>query len=326
MRNSSPLEGEGQPRPVGAAGRGQGGGVSNGPLSPFVPSGVASLPFPLSGREGVTCPSPSKGEGSAAALRAAALRIDRLDAEVLLAHLLGVPRLMLLTQPDRPVDASDYAALVDRRASGEPVAYITGRREFWSLDLRVIPDVLIPRPDSETLIEAAVAHFETRAPATIVDLGTGSGALLLAALSEWPHATGVGIDASPAALSVAADNAAHLGFGARARFAPGGWDGDGGTHDLILCNPPYIADGARLPSDVLDHEPHAALFAGPDGLADYRRIAPVLGAQLAPGGVACIEIGYDQGDSAAALFRAEGLTVALRRDLAGLPRCLVVTN
>ena len=326
MRNPSPLEGEGQVAPFGRPGRGQGGDVLSGTTPPSLPSGTAFPPFPLPGREGATCPSPSRGEGSGAALRAAARRIDRLDAEVLLAHLLGIPRLTLLLDPDRAVDAAAYAALVGRRAAGEPVAYITGSREFWSLDLRVTPDVLIPRPDSETLIEAAMAHFGDRAPATILDLGTGSGALLLAALSIWRHATGVGIDASPGALAVAADNAARLGFGTRARFAVGGWGGDGGTHDLILCNPPYVADGAPLPRDVIGHEPHAALFAGPDGLADYRRIAPVLGRQLAAHGVACVEIGDDQGDSAAALFRAEGLTVALRRDLAGLPRCLVVTR
>ena len=271
-------------------------------------------------------PSPLEGERSGAALRAAACRIDRLDAEVLLAHLLGIPRLTLLMQPDCAVAASAYAALVERRAAGEPVAYITGSREFWSLDLRVTPDVLIPRPDSETLIEAAIAHFGTRPPTTILDLGTGSGALLLAALSEWPYATGVGIDASAAALAVAADNAARLGFGERARFAIGDWSGDGGTHDLILCNPPYIAEGAPLPRDVRDYEPHAALFAGPDGLADYARLAPVLGVQLGADGVACIEIGHDQGDTAAALFRDSGLAVALRYDLAGLPRCLVVTR
>ncbi len=271
-------------------------------------------------------PSPSTGEGSAEALRAAVLRIDRLDAEVLLAHLLGVPRLTLLLGPDRQIDTAAYATLVDRRAAGEPVAYITGSREFWSLDLRVTTDVLIPRPDSETLIEAAIAHFGDGVPATVLDLGTGSGALLLAALSVWLQARGVGIDASAAALAVAVDNARRLGFDERSRFAVGGWRGDGGVHDLILCNPPYIAEGAPLPRDVRDHEPHTALFAGPDGLADYARIAPNLGAQLSPGGVACIEIGHDQGDTVAALFEDAGLSVALRRDLAGLPRCLVVTR
>lgn len=254
----------------------------------------------------------------------AAQSFDRLDAEVLLAHLLGISRLEMLLAPDHPVDATAYAALVERRARGEPVAYITGTREFWSLDLAVGPDVLIPRPDSETLIEAAIAHFGARAPATVIDLGTGSGALLLAALTVWPKARGLGIDASQQALMVAAANAERLGI--PASFTLGGWTGDGGTYDLVLCNPPYIARGTPLPRDVLDWEPHAALFAGDDGLGDYRALAPVLAAQIAPGGVACIEIGHDQGDTAARFFRDAGLSITLRPDLAGLPRCLVITK
>lgn len=263
---------------------------------------------------------------AAEALRGAAARIDRLDAEVLLAHMLGVRRLDLLLAPGHPIDVAAFHTLVARRERHEPVAYITGSREFWSLDLRVGPGVLIPRPDSETLIEAAVSHFGARAPATILDLGTGSGALLLAALSQWPAATGVGLDASPQALATAAANATRLGFGARARVALGGWAGTGTAFDLVLCNPPYIAATADLQPDVRDWEPHAALFAGPDGLDDYRALAPLIGAQLAPGGVACIEIGHDQGDTAAALFQAQRLKVALRLDLARLPRCLVITK
>jgi release factor glutamine methyltransferase len=261
------------------------------------------------------------------ALRAAAARIDRLDAEVLLAHSLGVDRMALLLAPDRAVDAVAFAALVDRRAAGEPVAYITGHREFWSLDLAVTPDVLIPRPDSETLIAAAVDHFAGSAgPARVLDLGTGSGALLLAALSEWPAATGVGVDASAAALAVARGNALRLGSGDRATFVHGGWDAGQGAFDLVLCNPPYVAVGETLPRDVADWEPPAALFAGADGLDDYRAVAPVVAARLAPGGIGCIEIGATQAAAVTALFVAAGLTVALRRDLAGLPRCLAVTN
>lgn len=249
----------------------------------------------------------------------------RLDAELLLAHALGITReRMLLTLANHAAPPA-FAALVERRARHEPVAYITGTRAFWTIDLDVSPGVLIPRADSETLIEAAVAHFNgTAGPKRVLDLGTGSGALLLAVLDQWPQASGVGLDASPAALAIARDNAARIAPG-RATIATGGWEGTGEAFDLILCNPPYIAADAALAPEVAEYEPASALFAGPEGLDDYRAIAPVLGRQIAPGGVACIEIGYDQGESAAALFRAAGLAVALRRDLAGRDRCLVVT-
>ncbi len=283
-------------------------------------------PHPLSlAHKGAPVPPP-RGGRVGSELRAAALRIDRLDAEVLLAHLLDTPRLSLLLDPERAIDATAFAALVDRRAAHEPVAYIAGVREFWSLDLHVAPGVLIPRPDSETLIEAAIRHFRDRSPATILDLGTGSGALLLAALSQWPAAIGVGIDASLAALAVAAANTTRLGFGDRARILAGGWEGTGAAFDIVLCNPPYVESGAELAPDVRDWEPAQALFAGADGLDAYRVLAPLLGAQIAEGGVACIEIGSGQGVTAAALFEAEGLSVRLERDLAGLPRCLVVTK
>lgn len=261
-----------------------------------------------------------------ALLRRATARIARLDAEVLLAYALGIERMALLMDLDRVVDGAAFASLVDRRAAGEPVAYITGRREFWSLDLAVTPDVLIPRPDSETLIAAAIDHFAgTAGPVCILDLGTGSGALLLAALSEWPGATGVGVDASAAALAVAAGNAVRLGFGDRATFIHGGWDAGDGAFDLILCNPPYIAVDDVLPRDVAGWEPHSALFAG-DGLADYRLLAPVITARLGAGTAACVEIGATQAVAVTALLAAHGASVVVRRDLAGRPRCLVVTK
>jgi release factor glutamine methyltransferase len=257
----------------------------------------------------------------AQALRAASARIDRFDAEVLLAAVLGVERGALLLNPDRVFVPVVFDAQVARRASGEPVAYITGHREFWSLDLLVTPDVLIPRPDSETLIEAALASGIN--PATILDLGTGSGALLLSALTEWPAATGLGIDASPAALAVATRNAERLGLANRARFQPGDW-GQGLTEhfDLILCNPPYVETGADLARDVRDHEPASALFAGADGLDDYRRIMPQLAGLLAPGGIAVVEIGHTQAAAVAALV--VGAEVTTCQDLAGRDRCLVV--
>ncbi len=257
------------------------------------------------------------------ALRAAATRIDRLDAEVLLAHQLGMTRMALLLALDRDIDDAAFAALVDRRAAGEPVAYIIGHREFWSLDLLVTPDVLIPRPDSETLIEAARAAFAAQAPRRIVDLGTGSGALLLAALACWPGAFGVGIDRSEAAVQVARTNARRLGM--PAAFLVGDWaTALAGRFDLVLANPPYVETGAQLARDVRDHEPASALFAGADGLDDYRRLVPMLPGLLAPGGVAVIEIGATQADAVTALAAQAGLGAQLHRDLAGLPRALAL--
>lgn len=272
------------------------------------------------------------GEGGIPdALRAATVQLGvasdtpRLDAELLMAHALGLSRNdLLLRQRDLSVP-SGFAALLDRRLAGEPVAYITGFRDFWTISLAVTPHVLIPRPDSETLIEAAVAHFAGRAPHTILDLGTGSGALLLAALSEWPDAHGLGIDASSGALAVAQGNAERLGLADRATFHSGDWaQGVDGQFDLILINPPYIARSVTLVGDVL-HEPDSALFAGAEGLDDYRRIAPDLPRLIAPGGMAAIEIGYDQKVAVSALLVDAGLAVRALQDLAGHDRCLVAT-
>jgi release factor glutamine methyltransferase len=258
----------------------------------------------------------------AAARLAAVSASPRLDAELLLAHALGIDRETLLF--GSPAEPECFAALVERRLAYEPIAYITGTRDFWTITLQVAPGVLIPRPDSETLIDAALAHFGKAGPRRVLDLGTGSGALLLAALDQWPDATGVGVDASQDALRVADENVRQLGMGRRATVRHGDWAGTGEAFDLILCNPPYIAKNEDLPPDVADWEPATALFAGDDGLEDYRRIVPVLGAQLASGGIACIEVGHTQGPAVTALFETAGFAVACRKDLAGCDRCLIV--
>jgi release factor glutamine methyltransferase len=218
-----------------------------------------------------------------------------------------------------------FAVLVDRRLTHEPVAYIVGRQEFYGRDFIVTKDVLIPRGDSEVLVERAL----TIAPAArrVLDLGTGSGALLLSVLAALPTAQGVGIDASEGALEIARDNADALGLTLRAAMVPGDWTQPGWTNqlgrfDLILANPPYVEDDADLAPSVRAHEPAGALFAGPDGLDDYRALIPQVPALLAPGGVALVEIGPTQAEAVGALAGAAGLAAVLHHDLAGRPRVL----
>ena len=252
----------------------------------------------------------------------------RLDAELLMAAALGVGRDRLILDSPRGEAPPAFFDFVERRRAGEPVAYITGHRAFWTVDLEVGPGALVPRPDSETLIAAAVEHFSGRqGPARILDLGTGPGTLLLAALDEWPDATGVGIDASDAALSYARRNAERLGMAKRADFRIGDWaEGIGERFDLILCNPPYVAAAADTGPGVADYEPAEALFAGPEGLDDYRRLAPEIGRLLSPGGLAAIEIGFDQAESAAELFRQPGLSPSVALDLGDRPRALLIRD
>ncbi|WP_448586314.1 peptide chain release factor N(5)-glutamine methyltransferase [Thermaurantiacus sp.] len=251
----------------------------------------------------------------------------RLDAELLLAHAIGVTREALvlgLSDPPAADAIARFEALVARRLAHEPVAYILGVREFWSLPIAVSPAVLIPRPESETLIEAALRCGRAGWPATILDLGTGSGALLVAALSEWPGAFGVGVDRSVAAVAVARQNAAALGLGARARFLVSDWGGAlGARFDLVLANPPYVEAGARLAPEIA-HEPADALFAGADGLDAYRALVPQLGRLMAPGGRAILEIGAGQALAVQALLRRHGLEGEPVPDLGRRPRALVI--
>jgi len=267
----------------------------------------------------------------AARLAGAGIEDARREAWLLLAHATGRERADLLVRAGEALPAEParrLEALARRRAAREPMAYILGGREFWSLPFVVRPGVLIPRPESETVVEAALADLADRkAPLRVLDLGTGSGCLLLVLLSELPDARGLGVDTSAAALAVAAENARRLGLAGRAAFRAGDWGaGLEDTFDLVVSNPPYIADAAfvGLMPEVRDYEPADALRAGADGLAAYRSLAPQLARLLAAGGRAYLEVGEGQAGVVAGILAACGLgTVAVRRDLAGIGRCLV---
>lgn len=251
----------------------------------------------------------------------------RLDSELLMAEALHIDRdKLILSPPDREVPKR-FWDMVERRQAGEPIAYITGRRAFWNIELHVGPGVLVPRPDSEVLIASAIEHFEGgEGPQRILDLGTGPGTLLLAALDLWPEATGTGVDVSRRALSYAAANARRLGFDARVQLKLGDWaEGLAEKFDLILCNPPYIADDADLGPGVREFEPDEALFAGKEGLDAYRALAPQLAALLEKGGLAAVEIGHDQAGAVTGLLARDGLRGRVAPDLAGRDRALLLT-
>lgn len=252
----------------------------------------------------------------------------RLDAELLMAEALHIDRDKLILSPPERAVPKRFWSMVKRRSKGEPIAYITGRRAFWNIDLHVGPGVLVPRPDSEVLIASAIEHFEgSDGPARILDLGTGPGTLLLAALDVWPLATGVGIDVSRRALSYAAANARRLGFEPRLRLALGNWaEGVDDVFDLILCNPPYIAEGAELGPGVSEYEPDEALFAGTHGLDAYRALAPQLPRLLSKSGLAAVEIGSDQAAVVPELLSRDGLHARVVNDLADRPRAVLLTR
>ncbi len=260
----------------------------------------------------------------------AGIENPRREARLLVAHALGLTPESLLRAPYEEADWPAVAAVVQRRTAREPTAYILGRREFWSFDFAVSPATLIPRPETETLIEAAIAaRPDRRSVRRVLDLGTGTGCLLLAALTEFTEASGVGTDRSADAVALARANADALGLSDRAAFGCGDWaEAIGGRFDLVLCNPPYIASGemAALAPEIRLHEPHAALAAGPDGLGAYRRVIADLPRLLSKQGLAVLELGAGQAEAVAAIAQREKFVIGVRPDLAGIPRAALLSS
>jgi release factor glutamine methyltransferase len=259
-------------------------------------------------------------------LAEAGIESPRREARYILAAAHGLTTTELLSLDE--ADEAKFTPLLARRRAHEPLAYITGAKEFWGLSFAVSPATLIPRPDSETLIEAAVETFPNKsAVKTILDLGTGTGCLLLAALSEFSAAFGIGTDISPTAASLAAGNAKSLGLNHRAAFLTANWAAPlAQKFDLVLSNPPYIPtqDLATLMPDVAHYEPATALDGGADGTAAYQTIIAALPALLSPNGAAIIELGLSQAEPVTALAHAAGFTAKTRPDLAGIPRALIL--
>ena len=270
---------------------------------------------------------------SAARLRAAGVAGPRRDARLLLAAALGVDPARVLAHPERRVSAAEAAraeAVIARRARREPVSRILGRREFRGLEFEVTPDTLDPRLDTETVVGAVLDRLpDTDAEIGILDLGTGTGCLLLALLSALPRARGLGVDLSPPALEVARRNAARLGLAGRASFEQRDWAaGLGGPWQAIVSNPPYIVDQeiGSLPPEVARYEPHLALAGGPDGLDAYRSLIPHVGRLLARDGICALEVGAGQAAAVEAIVVQNGLKpIGRAKDLGGIERCLVAT-
>ncbi len=269
-----------------------------------------------------------------AALGGAEIDAPAFEARALLSGVLGLSREEMLARPEQSIDAGArdrFAHALGRRAGGEPLARITGQREFWSLPIGLGADTLIPRPDSETVVEAALALVAERDKEhSILDLGTGSGCLLFAFLAELPHARGLGIDHAAGAISVARDNACRLGFSDRSEFRIGDWaDGLSGPFDIIVSNPPYVGreEWGTLPTEVRDFEPELALIGGWDGLSAYRALVPGIKRLLGPDGFAVLELGAGQHDKIAEICRNSGLFLGpVRRDLGGHRRALPVAG
>ncbi|MNQ55147.1 Release factor glutamine methyltransferase [compost metagenome] len=271
-------------------------------------------------------------KGAQARLKAAGVDSPSIDARLLLEAATGAGRVDILTDPYRVVDADKIAALdamVDRRVKREPVSRILGKKGFWKIMLNVTPDVLSPRPDTETLLDVVVRAFPPQRAFDMIDLGTGSGAILLAALAERAGARGVGTDISTEAIAVARENAANLDLDGRCTFIRTDWAAGfaDDSFDLVVSNPPYIPTGdiPGLDPEVREHDPHLALDGGPDGLQPYRDLAPEIARILRPEGVFAVEIGWDQGPQVKALFEAAGFAnVKVVKDLGDRDR--VVTN
>jgi release factor glutamine methyltransferase len=264
-------------------------------------------------------------------LDAAGVESPAIDARLLLEAAAPVTRADILADPYRSLAAeatARFEAFLARREAREPISLILGRKGFWTLMLNVAPGVLTPRPETETVLDAVLPLFPEGQAFTVLDLGVGSGALLLAILAERPAARGLGVDASEEALAVARDNAASLGLAARAALLRGDWTfglGDA-SFDLVVANPPYIptAEIGDLAPEVREHDPHAALDGGPDGLAAYRLLAPEILRVLKPRGVFAVEIGLGQGAAVKTLFRRAGAEyLEARRDLARRERVIL---
>ena len=269
---------------------------------------------------------------AAALLAGGGIKEARREARLVVAAALELDPAAVMGWPERPLspeEAARVVALARRRRAGEPLSRLVGRREFWSLSFALSAQTLDPRPDSETVVEAALGELADRSAALrILDLGTGSGCLLLALLSELPRATGIGVDRSPEAAATARRNAEALGLSARASFIAGDWgEALDARFDLVVSNPPYIPTAAieALSPEVREHDPRLALDGGPDGLAAYRRIALGLPFWLSHGGTAVLELGEGQAPAVAAIMAEAGLRLAgARRDLAGIERCVLL--
>ena len=300
---------------------------AGGQASPMTPASID----PLEGAELDLRPTTTR----AAARAALGVRFSALccvdpqrEAALLLASVCAIGMAELVASPDAPLGEASarLAAAAKRRFAGEPLSRILGRRQFWSLEFAISPDVLDPRADTETIVEAALAAFaERRAePLRLLDLGVGSGALLCALLSELRAAHGIGVDVSERAAAVARANVEALGFGGRAKIRLGDWAaGLSGPFDLIVANPPYVRSGdiAFLEREARVHDPRLALDGGADGLDAYRALAPQIERLLAPAGRFFVEVGFDQAADVVAIARAAGLgDLETRRDLAGIER------